>query len=181
MQIVMKQKLIWCRMLLIPSLIQKFWDLGVYSCIKKKKKSSVWTNFFLWWRDDLGKIFPLRANVLFLMIHIVSFSFKVLLIPEVWHKLNHLPVVTKLVSLSWLILLVDNIDCAAYLHLTGNLSLQSPHQVFHFAPLMSLERGSTHHTQNRLCLVLDVSPVDSVPASPAGRAEEMSWWRFRIP
>lgn len=40
------------------------------------------------------------------MIHIVFLSFKVLLIPELWHKLNHLPVVTKLVSLSWLIFLL---------------------------------------------------------------------------
>ena len=116
MQIAMKQKLIWCRMLLIPSLIQKFWDLGV----------CVWTNLFLWWGDDLDKIFLLRANVLFLMIHIVFFPFKVLLIPEVWHKLNHLPVVTKLVSLFWLILLVDNIDCAAYLYLTGILVFSLP-------------------------------------------------------
>lgn len=139
-----------------------------------KKKSSIWTNFFLRWGDDLGKIYPLRANVLFLMIHTVFLSFKVLLIPELWHKLNHLPVVTKLVSLSWLILLVDNIGCTVCLHLTGNFSLQSPHQVFHLAPLMSLERDSTHHMQNRLCLVLDMFPVDSVPTSSAGRAGEMS-------
>ena len=91
-----------------------------------KKKSSVWTNFFLWWDDNLGKIYPLRANLLFLKIHIVCFSFKVLLFPKLWHKLNHLPVVTKLVSLFWLILLIDNSDGAAYLHLTGNLSLQLP-------------------------------------------------------
>ena len=180
MQIAMKQKLIRCRMLLSPSLIQKFWDLGVYSCIKKKK-SCVWTNLFLWWGDDLGKIFPLRANVLFLMIHIVFFPFKVLLIPEVWHKLNHLPIVTKLVSLSWLILLVDNIDCAAYLYLTGILVFSLPTKYSTLRLLCHLERGSTHHMQNRLCLVLDVSPVDSVPASPAGRAGEMSWWWFRIP
>lgn len=87
----------------------------------------------------MGKICPLRANVLFLMIHIVCFSFKVLLFRKLWHKLNHLPVVTKLVSLSWLMLLIDNSDGAAYLHLTGNLSLQSPHQVFSLAPLTSLD------------------------------------------
>ena len=86
----------------------------------------------------MGKICLLRANLLFLMIHIICFSFKVWLLPKLWHKLNHLPVVTKLVSLSWLILLIDNSDGAAYLHHTGNLSLQSPHQVFNLAPLMPL-------------------------------------------
>ena len=71
-------------------------------------------------------------------------------------------------------LLVDNIGCTVCLHHTGNLSVQSPHQVFHLAPLMSLEQDSTHRMQNRLCLVFDMFPVDSVPTSPAGRAGEMS-------